>query len=415
MPKKAKELTALEVKRITKPGRHAVGYISGLLLVVKDSGAKSWMLRTVIGNRRRNIGLGGYPEVSLADAREKAREKKKLIEQGIDPVEEKKTQKLALYRTQAKRMTFSEAARLCHEKKIPEFRNEKHKKDWIRSIENLANPVIGDMPVDEIELLHILKILEPLWQERTETATRLRQRIEAVLTWATVAGYRTGDNPARWKGHLDAVLPKPSKIKKTSHFAALPWQQIGAFMRDLRKREGMGARALEFIILTATRSGEVRLATWEEIDLESKVWTIPGGRMKSGNSHTVPLSNDAVTLLKNLPKFEGSPYVFPAARGGPLSDMSISAVCKRMKVDAVPHGFRSSFRDWSAEATNFPREVCEMALAHAIESKVEQSYRRGDLFEKRRRLMTAWADYCNKVQSTEAAAVTPIRTANNKM
>lgn len=414
MPKKAKELSALEVKRLTTPGRHATGNVAGLLLVVKESGAKSWILRTVIAGKRRNIGLGGYPEISLAQAREKARNIKDQIEQGIDPVEQKRATRRALAKQQTEKMTFSKAAQLCHEKKSSEFSNEKHKKDWIRSIETYANPVIGDMPIDEIELPHILKIFEPIWQERTETATRLRQRVETVLTWATVAGHRTGDNPARWKGHLEAILPKPTKIKKTSHFKALPWQEIGAFMQELRNRDGMGARALEFIVLTAKRSGEVRLATWEEIDFENKAWSIPGERMKNGKPHTVPLTDDAIKLLKALPRFEGSPYVFPAARGGPLSDMTISAVCKRMKVDAVPHGFRSTFRDWAAENTSFPREVCEQALAHTIENKVEAAYRRGDLFEKRRRLKDAWASFCNKVQKDNKAIVTSILKGENE-
>ncbi|MFP3984115.1 MAG: tyrosine-type recombinase/integrase [Desulfurivibrionaceae bacterium] len=406
MPKRTKELSALEVKRLTRPGRHAVGTISGLLLAVKDSGAKSWILRTVVGGKRRNIGLGSYPEISLAEAKERARDAKEKIRQGIDPVEERRAASRALHE-QSGRMTFSEAARLCHQQKSPEFKNEKHARQWLATIERYANPVIGDLPVNEVDLTHILKVLEPIWHTKTETANRLRQRLESVLSWATVSGHRSGDNPARWQGHLDAVLPKPGKIKKQNHHAALPWQQIGAFMQDLRQRDGMGARALEFIILTATRSGEARLATWDEIDLEARTWTIPGERMKAGQEHTVPLTDDAVKLLKALPKIEGSPYIFPGPRGGPLSDMSISTVCKRMEVKAVPHGFRSTFRDWCAENTNFPREVAEMALAHTIESKVEAAYRRGNLFQKRRHLMKAWSEYCNQVQTE--ADVTPIR------
>jgi len=411
MPKKAKELSAMDIKRLTAPGRHAVGYIPGLILVVKPSGSKSWILRTVIGEKRRSIGLGGYPEVSLADAREKARETKKLIEQGIDPVEQRQIKRVALVKSQAGKMTFSEAAHLCHEKKQSEFKNEKHSRQWISTIERYAIPVIGDLPVSEIDLPHILAVLEPLWTEKTETASRLRQRIEHVLTWATVSGYRSGDNPARWRGHLDAVLPKPSKVKKKNHFAALPWQQIGAFMKDLRQRKGTAARCLEFIVLTACRSGEARLATWDEINFKDKVWTVPADRMKAGKEHKIPLTDDAIRLLKNLPRFEGSNYVFTAARGGPLSDMAVSMVCRRMGAGAVPHGFRSTFRDWAAENTNFPREVAEMALAHTIESAVEAAYRRGDLFDKRRRLMEAWGAYCNKVQSDEQATVRPIRGA----
>ena len=333
MPKKAKELTALHVKRIVKPGRHTVGVIPGLLLVVKDTGAKSWILRTVVGDKRRNIGLGGYPEISLAKAREKAREAKEQIEKGIDPVEQRKARRMALIASQNGRMTFAEAAQRCHEKKVAEFKNQKHAKQWIRSIQTYAFPVIGRMAVEDVGLEHVLEILQPIWADKTETATRLRQRLEQVFNWATISGYRKAENPARWKGHLDALLPMPTKIKTVNHMAALPWKDIGAFMVELRKREGMGARALEFIILTACRSGEARLATWGEIDLDNKVWTIPAERMKAGREHRVPLTDDAIKLLENLPRFEGSNFVFPGARGGALSDMTISKVCRVMEVN----------------------------------------------------------------------------------
>lgn len=426
MPKKAKELSAIEVKRIKKPGRHAVGIVPGLLLVVKETGAKSWMLRTVAGNKRRNIGLGGYPEVSLAEARGKAREIKRQIQQGIDPVAERQARRRALIEEQSRKMTFSEAARLCHEKKRPEYRKEKYAQDWISSVNRYAIPVIGDMTVDEIELPHILKVLEPIWRERTETATRLRQRLEHILNWATVSGYRTGENPARWKGHLDAVLPRPSKFHQEAHLPALPWTEIGGFLKDLRMREGMAARALEFLILTAVRSGEIRLATWDEIDLEKRTWTIPAERTKMQQDHVVPLSGDAMKILCALPRLAGSTHIFPAPRGGALSDMTISKKIKDMHNAAVkggvngyidpkqgrvvvPHGFRSTFRDWAAEKTNFPREVCEKALGHAIGNEVEAAYRRGDLFEKRRKLMDAWAEFCNKGLADNIATVTTIR------
>lgn len=408
MPKKARELSALDVKRITKPGRYAVGTVPGLILVVKDSGAKSWILRTMMGSKRRNMGLGGYPEISLAKSRERARGAKELISNGIDPIEQKRAVRLALMNSQNGRMRFAEAARKCHEKKVPEFRNPKHSKQWLRSVEKYAFPIIGNMAVEDIDLSHILNILEPVWQDKTETATRLRQRLEQVFNWATISGYRKGNNPARWKGHLDAILPTPSKIKKVKHFAALPWKDIGPFIVDLRKVEGMGARVLEFIILTACRSGEARFAVWGEIDFEKRVWTIPAERMKNKKEHKVPLVDDAIRLLKNLPQFEGSNYIFTAPRGGPLSDMTISAVCRRMQVKAVPHGFRSTFRDWTAENTNYPREVSEMCLAHSISSAVEAAYRRGDLFGKRVKLMQAWTQYCNQVREA-GASVTPIR------
>jgi integrase len=410
MPLKAKELSATEVRRITKPGRHAVGGVSGLLLVVKDTGAKSWILRTVVGTKRRNIGLGGFPDVGLAQARERARDMKQLILDGIDPVEERRARQKALIKDQAKNLSFAQAARLCHDKKSSEFRNAKHAMDWISSVNRYAIPIIGNIPVSEIDLPHILNVLNPIWKDKTETATRLRQRLEAILAWAAVSGHRSGDNPARWKGHLDAVLPTPNKIRKRNHFAALPWQEIGAFMDKLRKKDGMSARCLEFTILTAARSGESRLSTWDEIDLGAKVWTIPAERMKAGKEHKVPLTDRAIQILEGLPRFEGSEYVFTAPRGGPLSDMALSMLCRRMEVEAVPHGFRSTFRDWCSENTNYPREVAEMSLAHTIESKVEAAYRRGDLFQKRMKLMESWAEFCSKVQDG-SAKVTPIRKA----
>lgn len=409
MPKKAKDLTAIEVKRLNKAGRHAVGTIAGLLLVVSPSGAKSWILRTMVGDKRRSIGLGPYPEITLSVAHEKARFAKKFIEKGLDPIEEKKARQLALKKKAMQTISFSEAARKCHKKKALEFKNTKHVDDWISSINRYADPIIGDLPVSEIDLPEILAVLNPIWTERTETANRLRLRIEQVLNWAAVSGYRTGENPARWAGHLSEILAKPSKIKKETHFKALPYKEIGAFMLELRKREALTARALEWIILTACRSGECRGATWEEIDLKNKVWIIPAERMKMGQEHRVPLCDDAIKLLENLPRFEGSNYLFTAARGGQLSDMSISMLCRRMGVDAVPHGFRSTFKDWCAETTSFPDMVSEMALAHGISNEVQAAYRRGDLFDKRRRLMDTWAEYLNVVQVEAVGNVTPIR------
>lgn len=306
MPKKVNELSAVEIRRLSKPGRYAVGGVAGLLLSIKETGAKSWVLRTMVGGKRRNIGLGGFPDVSIAVAREKARQMKEKIAEGVDPVVERQARKARMISAQAKKLTFAEAARLYHEKKVLELRNEKHKKDWISSLERHAMPIIGAIPVSDIEFTHILKILDPIWAEKTETATRVRQRLEAVLTWATVSGYRSGENPARWRGHLEAVLPKPSKLKSESHFPALPWQEIGAFMADLRKRNGSGPRCLEFIILTAVRSGEARLATWNEIDFKSGIWTIPAERMKARKEHRVPLCDDALSLLNNLPRLEGN-------------------------------------------------------------------------------------------------------------
>ncbi|HKJ94071.1 MAG TPA: integrase arm-type DNA-binding domain-containing protein, partial [Gammaproteobacteria bacterium] len=297
MPKRARELTAIEVKRLARPGFHAVGGVAGLLLQVKPPateegppGARSWVLRTMVGGKRRAFGLGAYPEVSLASARDKAREVKEQIRQGVDPAAERRAAQRALRAAQVKALTFDEAARKCHEARAAEFRSAKHRKDWISSLERYASPVIGDLPVGEVTMPHILRVLEPIWQTRTETATRVRQRIETVLTWATVSGLRSGENPARWEGNLKEVLPNPSKITRVQHHRALPWQEVGTFMVALRKREGMAARALEFLILTAARSGEVRGATWSVIDLRVRLWTVPAERIKAGRIHKVPLS-----------------------------------------------------------------------------------------------------------------------------
>jgi len=411
MPKKVKNLTAIEVSRINRPGRHAVGTVPGLQLVVKASGTKSWMLRTKMGNLRRSIGLGGYPAVTLAMAHEKARNIKEIVESGLDPIEEKRKRRDALIKDQMKRMTFADAARRCHRKKTAEFKNDKHIKDWIASIERYVNPTIGDLLVSEIDLPEILSVLKPIWTEKTETATRVRQRIEQILNWATVSGYRTGENPARWVGNLSEILPKPSKVRNEKHFKSLPYQEVGAFMIELRERAAMTARALEWILLTACRSSEARGATWDEIDMKSRIWTIPAGRMKMKKEHQVPLCDDAVKLLERLPRFEGSNYLFTAARGGMLSDMSLSMLCRRMKVEAVPHGFRSTFKTWCTEQTAFPDMLSEIALAHKVGDAVRDAYARGDLLDKRRKLMDSWQDFLNHVPA-EADNVTPIRMAN---
>jgi integrase len=295
-------------------------------------------------------------------------------------------------------MTFEQAAGSYIAAHESGWRNAKHAQQWRNTLASYAYPKIGALMVRNVELAHILAVLEPIWAERTETATRLRGRIEQVLDWATARGYRDGLNPARWRGHLDKLLARPSKVAVTEHHAALPFIEVGNFMQRLGEAKGMGARALEFAILTAARSGEVRGATWTEIDLKAAVWTIPGVRMKMGREHRVPLSPPAIALLIALPRMVGTDLVFPAPRGGVLSDMTLSAVVRRMRVTAVPHGFRSTFRDWASERTNYPRDVAEMALAHTISNKVEAAYRRGDLFEKRRRLMADWATFCSRTQ-----------------
>jgi len=404
MPKIAKELSALAVQRLTTPGLHAVGGVAGLLLQVKDSGARTWILRVRVGGKRRDMGLGGFPTVTLAMARERAREARLAVDQGIDPVEQRINARKAAAATLQTNITFEQAARQFIEAKRHEWKNEKHEAQWSSTLDQYAFPVIGRLHVRDIQLSHVLKILEPIWTQKTETASRLRGRIESILDWATVRHYRDGLNPARWKGHLDKTLAAPNKVARKRHFAALPWAQMPGFMAELRKREGISARALEFGILCASRSAEIRGTLWSEIDLDAAVWVIPADRMKAEKEHRVPLSQAAVDLLRTMPRLAGSELVFPSPRGKELSDMSLTAVLRRMNVDVTQHGFRSTFRDWAAEATNYPREVAEMALAHTIGDKVEAAYRRGDLFEKRRAMMDEWATYCDKADATPAVS-----------
>lgn len=404
MPRMAEELSAIQVRRLAAPGLHAVGGVTGLYLQVKPSGARSWILRYATGavrtsstgkpfTARRDIGIGGYPDVPLTQARERARELREQIRQGVDPVAERQTARARLKAAQ-QRISFEDATRSFLKFKLREFRNAKHAKQWRATLETYAWPIIGALPVEDIELHHIVTILEPHWLTRTETMKRLRGRIEAVLSWATVAGHRAGDNPARWRGNLDAVLPKPGKVSIVAHHKALPIDQVPIFHAALSRREGVAARALQFLMLTATRSGEVRFAAWSEIDRDTKVWTIPASRMKAGREHRVPLSDAAIELLLALPRFEGTDLVFTTDGQRPLSDMSLSAVMRRMGLSAVPHGIRSTFRDWVEERTAYPHAVAEQALAHTIGNAVERAYRRGDLLAKRSRLMADWATFC---------------------
>ncbi|MQM37690.1 Prophage integrase IntA [wastewater metagenome] len=409
MPKKARELSALEVRRLDRPGLHAVGGVGGLLLRVADTGARYWVLRTMVCGKRRDIGLGPYPEVSLKRAREEAAEMRAKARKGVDPVAERQAARDALRAAQAATLTFDQCASRFIASKEREFRNPKHVKQWRSTLDTYASPVIGRLPVDHIELAHVVEILQPIWETKTETASRLRGRIEKVMDYATVRGYRSGENPARWKGNLDAILPAPGKLKKVRHHKALPWRDAPAFLAALREREGVSARALEFIVYTAARSGEVRGATWDEVDLDAATWTVPAERMKAQREHIVPLTADAVNLLRALPRMADSPYVFPAVRGGMLSDMSISAVMRRMDVDATPHGLRSTFRDWVSERTSYAHEVAEAALAHTIPNAVERAYRRGSLLEKRQRLMADWCRFLN--EGEPAGEVVGIREA----
>lgn len=405
MPKKAKELTATEVKRLThsiskvtgKPynALHPVGGVAGLLMQVTPNGAKSWIYRTTVGGKRRNIGLGGFPDVTLAGAREKAREYRELIEKGIDPVEKRQAARQSLIAEQGKALTFDDAARQFLAVKSREFKNPKHIQQWTNTLSTYASPYIGKMAVSAIELPHIVQVLEPIWHTKTETAGRVRGRIEKVLAWATVSGFRTGDNPARLKDNVDLALGKPSKIKKAKHFTALPYAEMPEFMAELRQRPAISARALEFAILTAARSGEVRGATWEEIDMDAAIWTIPADRMKAGKPHKVPLCPDAVEILREIPRIDDSEFIFTAPRGGKFSDVALTALLKRMDIKATAHGFRSTFKDWAREQTAYADEVSELALAHVNSDATRAAYARSELIDKRRQLMQEWAEYSN--------------------
>lgn len=406
MPKKVAELMAAQVSRLREPGHHTVGGVAGLALQVTKTGARSWMiLRVMVGGKRRDMGLGGYPDVNLAQAREAARTARLKISEGIDPIEHGKVARSALAASVASAWTFEACAKEFILAKEPEWRNAKHGAQWRSTLETYAYPVIGNLLVRDVELPHVLKILEPIWSTKTETATRVRSRLENVLDWATTRGYREGLNPARWKGHLSNQLPKPSKVSEVEHHPALPVADIPAFMQRLRTQEGTAAVALHFAILTAARSGEVRGATWDEIDVKRKTWTVPKERMKMGKEHVAALSTAALALLECLPRDKAQPLVFPSPTGKVFSDMSLTAVTRRMEVACVPHGFRASFRMFAAENTNIPREIAEMALAHKLPDKVEASYQRSDLLEKRRKLMELWAQHCSR---PAAAKVVPI-------
>ena len=427
MPKKVKHRTALEVSRWREPGLYTVGGVTGLHLQVKPSRAtppgdpvRSWILRVMVGGRRLDIGLGPFPEVSLEQARQKARETREQIRQGQHPLEQRRATKDALRASYSKRLTFDQAAKAAHQTRIDEFKNPKHRAQWIKSLETYASPKIGKLPVDTIELPHVLGVLEPIWRTKTETATRVRQRIEATLAWATTAGYRRGENPARWDGNLEHVLPKARKVKRTKHHPSLPATRIGEFLAELRALPGISARALEFTILTAARVSEVRFATWREFDLETKVWTVPGERMKAGLPHRVPLSDRAVEILQSLPMAKKDALVFPGRLAGrALSQDTLNNVVKqihdtRVKANlagyldpkreqiATVHGMRSTFTDWARTLTNYSIEAQELALAHVNTDATRAAYARDELLDIRRRLMRDWARFCEK----------PIKTAD---
>jgi integrase len=412
-------LTEKRIARITKRGRVFDGH--GLYLQTTKSGVKSWILRYARGDRERYFGLGPLHTINLKQARERARAAREQLLDGIDPVEARRKERRNRKAAAERQLTFAAAAAAYFEQHANKWRNQKHRAQFLASLNEYAFPKIGETPLADIDTPAVLRVLEQpvaaragypagqFWIARTETANRVRSRIESVLDWATVRGYRSGDNPARWKGHLAEVFPSRGKIAKTEHHPALPFTELPAFITDLAKRNGTAARALEFLILTAARTGEVIGAVWDEIDLTARVWTVPAGRIKGGREHRVPLADRAVEILRALPREKGNTAVFISpARRDALGDMAMAALLKRMKrLDITVHGFRSTFRDWAAERTAYPNHVVEQALAHSIGSAVEAAYRRSDLLEKRVRLMAEWAAYC--MSPAPEGAVIPMR------
>jgi integrase len=432
MPKIAKELSALEVKRLTRPGWHAVGGVAGLLLQIREparEGAplpRSWILRLRVAGERQLIGLGSYPQVSLAEAREQAKKLCLEAKGGVNLLARKRAQRSALIAAASRNKTFEECAKAYMEAHASDYTNDKHRKQWASTLEAYAFPVMGKMLVADITMRHVMDVLlqetvhrngtsGKLWYVKAETAKRLLDRIRTVLDFATVNEFRSGTNPATWKGYLDTQLPSPRGLKTVKHQPAVPYRQVGDFMAKLRNNASISAKALEFLILTAVRSGSVRMANWDEIDLEEKLWTIPAAHTKTKEEHRVPLQSQAIKLLKSLPHMAGTELVFPSPTRKELSDMALSQLMRGMRergeltVDAVPHGFRSTFRDWAAEQTTYPDEIRKAASMHAVGDAVKAAYQRTDLLEKRRHLMNDWAKFIDKPSASTTAKVTPIR------
>jgi len=395
MARETGKLTALKVDRLkNQPGMHADG--GGLYLQVKNGGA-SWLLRYQLAGRSRYMGLGPLTLFGLKEARAKALDARRLKHEGQDPVEAKRHARLQMRLDAAKAITFKDAAALYLAAHRAGWKNTKHAAQWKATLATYADPAMGELPVQAIDTGLVIKVLEPIWATKPETASRVRGRIESILDWARVRGYRESENPARWRGHLDKLLPARGKVRKIKHHAALPYSELPEFIATLRELEGTAARALEFAILTAARTGETLGATWDEIDLAERVWIVPAERMKAGWEHRVPLAARAVEILSALKPEKPKPgtFVFGGGKSDkPLSNMAMAMTLRRMdRPDLTVHGFRSSFRDWVAERTNFPSEAAEMALAHAVGDKVEAAYRRGDLFDRRRRMMAEWQNF----------------------
>ncbi len=420
MTRENKPLTKLTVDSLLKGDRlgyHRDAGCRGLYLLVTSPNAASWVFRYMIRGRRGEMGLGSARDIGLAKAREIASKAREDKAQGIDPLEARKAAAAAMAEEArllaAKAVPFREAAQRYIAQHEASWKNEKHRAQWGATLSLYAYPVIGSLPVGEVGVQHVLKILEPIWHEKPETASRVRGRIEKILDWAEFAGFRTGPNPARWKGHLSEHFPQKAKINVVRHQPAMPFGDVPAFMAELQTTEGISARALEFTILTASRTSAVTGATWQEIDLMRGIWTVPksrAGTKLTQEEHRVPLSGRVLEIIRNLPRFEGNPHLFAGAiEGKSLSNMAMLNLLQGRYPQFTVHGFRSSFKDWASEATNFPNTVSEMALAHVVKGAVEAAYRRGDLFDKRRKLMDAWAGYCSRPRAL--AEIIPLRTA----
>lgn len=413
------KLTALQVRNMRKVGRYGDG--GGLYLAIvpaqgatlendPDAVSRSWsFIFTAPDGRRREMGLGSAEVVTLSEARDEAEKARKLLRGGVDPIEARKAAKSAAAFNRQRVLTFKEACAAYIKANKAKWSNPKHAAQWESSLDTYAYPKIGAFGVGSVDTAAVISVLEPIWTRIPETASRLRGRIEAVLSWATVRGYRTGENPARWRGHLSEVLAQPSDLRTVKHHAALPIDEVPPFMVKLREQEGMAALALRFAIQTAARTSEVLGATWAEIDLDAKVWTVPADRMKAGREHRVPLNAQALAVLAEVKKLGGKGLVFPSPnKRRPLSNMAMLALLKRMGFDGLTsHGFRSSFRDFAGDRTAFPREVAEAALAHIVGDKAEQAYRRSDALEKRAKLMAAWGDFTERPVS--GANVRPLK------
>jgi integrase len=400
MAKTTERLKDLQIKKLSKAGSYADG--KGLYLQVSTSGSKSWFYRYETNGRAHKCGLGAYPDISIKKARTKAAACRTLRDEGIDPIEHKKRQNTARELDKFKGKTFKECALDFMNSHKAGWKNRKHESQWRTTLETYAYPFIGKLAVQDVDVGHVLEILEPIWHKKTETASRVRQRIENILDWAKVRKYRTGENPAVWRGHLDKILPARTKVQKVKHHPAMPYRDVPNFFRVLRNKDIIAAKALAFTILTAARNGESREARWNEIDTNSKEWVLPEERMKAKKEHKVPLSDLALNILKEAKPHGSGVFVFEGhKKNRPISETALRKLLKKYHPTLTIHGFRSSFREWCAEMTSYPREVAEMSLAHSLKDKVEAAYQRSDLLDKRRKLMDEWSEFCLNGNNTD--------------